>query len=404
MNSGLIDENMRLRSTLGALSSLFSDPTQGSRLPDIGVNITELKTAVERNDKYYLLDLGEKLRERVGMYGREAQTQQLLKEQSNAVDVPSSASAPNTEHSGPEDHSKKDDPIFDPIFGSLTAKAETHLLEKMRQSGHSFESGGLGMLFAQKSPGKDDGSHGANAESSTAQSRERDEHVAAVNASGAGRTSEIAELWHVIEQSNRTDMSGTSGLSGGTSHEHNRPTAVSHANNAATNSTSNTSTPIDFNEYLHASLLGGLGSLDDQGSAGTNLNQFTFPNGPSPPGFQMPDFANLGNTINFQSSYNSNAPPAPYQSHGFGSSINSFLQPPLLHTVPSPAFGIPTSSSSGLDASPHDRLQASISDAAVPNLYSTTPAMSPAIPSLQLAALKQTSKTLHKQAKQLIKL
>jgi hypothetical protein len=159
MTSVLIDENMKLRSTLGALSTLFADPTQGSRLPEVGIDIHRLKEAVERNDKNYLLEVGEVLRDKIGMHTREAHAtknvNQARDKQSDEVVV--KAPTPNpalNERIAAKASGIDREAVEAPIFGNLTARAENELFDKIRLSGQNFESGGLGMLTTSGSPPK----------------------------------------------------------------------------------------------------------------------------------------------------------------------------------------------------------------------------------------------------------
>lgn len=375
----LIDENMKLRATLGQISSLFADPTQGSRLPDIGIDIHKLKEAVERNDKTYLLDLGESLRERVGMHSREAQAERAVKDIQGGAGDSAAGKGPSPMINMVESAQKTDVTSHsEPIFGELTARAEKELLEKIRISGQSLEQGGLGMLTTPRSPvkGSDPALEGSKEGSSG-------------NDDGTGQpaTTKIEELFRVFEHTTKMDQ--VAGIS--SSAQRAQPAQTSQAAPG-----SSTGTPVDFNEYLHSDLLNNNSNNDILG--GIDFNQFLFPNGPSPPGFQMPDFTNLGMGM---SSYNSM--PAPYNSNNFSNNHTaSFLQPQLQHTAPSPGFAIPSSATTPLPKqSPTDgQINANGLSS-----FGSISSMSPAgYGSVQLSALKETSKTLHKQAKQLIKL
>lgn len=371
----LIDENLKLRSTLGAISTLFQDPTQGSRLPDVGIDVHKLKEAVERNDKSFLLDLGEKLRDRIGMHSREAQATSLVKEAqeksseatnrtSSMVNMVEVQNGSNEGKSGSEDG---------PIFGKLTARAEAELLEKLRISGESLESGGLGLLTAPHSPLK-----AGNSNSHTSNS----------DASAQQVPTQFDELFRVIDHTTKMNKVATTE---GTYTEHSAKPSLGHTAPQG----SSTGTPVDFSEYLHANLLNH-SSHDDL--ANMDFNQFLFPSGPSPPGFQMPDFTNLGMRM---PSYD--PPTSSYPTNSFIPNVNNFLQPPLHQTAPSPAFGTaPSASSTFLKDSPNDGFTHSTGLSNFASMSSVSPAGGAS--TSQIASLKETSRTLHKQAKQLIEL
>lgn len=374
----LIDENMKLRATLGAVSSLFVDPTQGSRLPDVGIDIHALKEAVERNDKSYLLDLGEMLRDRVGMHSREAHAVKVVnqsqKTSTNAFTQPTpmlnmvdlQARKPNEENS----------PGEAPIFGRLTARAENELLEKIRLSGESFDSGGLGMLSTPGSPPK---MADKNLQNQTNESK------ATADRSELPKPAPLEELTRAFQRTSKMDTVAESSPV-------NRPAnpSLSHEGQG-----SSTGTPVDFNQYLHTHLLNSGGGYDELASM--DINQFLFPNGPSPPGFQMPDFTSLG--MNMPSYNLSNT--APYPTNTFNAIPGSFLHPTLQNTAPSPALGLPSGPSSFLKDSPSEGYAHPAGLSTFTSLSSASPA---GTSSSQLQALKDTSKSLHKQARQLIKL
>lgn len=381
---------MKLRATLGQMSSLFADPTQGSRLPDVGVDIHKLKEAIERNDKTYLLDVGELLRARVGMHSREAQAERNVKQaqSNNHKDKEDSDKAGTAGGKGSSstminmveytDNTKSSDQ--EPIFGSLTAKAERELLEKIRQSGDTLENGGLGLLSTPGSPRKDS--------ASTANGSHTDAAAGTANASGLPAHAPTGGLFSVFGHTNAGDAPARDGNTS------NQPPPVTQ-----TGTGSSTGTPVDFNEYLHADLLSTSNSHSNL-LGGLDFNQFLFPNGPSPPGFQLPDFTNLGSSM---SSYNNLATGYPASNQFSHNQAASFLQPHLQHGAPSPAFGMSSSSNTPL---PPKQLptDGQITSNGISS-FGTVPSVSSAGQgTLQLSALKEASKTLHKQAKQLIKL
>lgn len=375
MTSVLIDENMKLRSTLGALSTLFADPTQGSRLPEVGIDIHRLKEAVERNDKNYLLEVGEVLRDKIGMHTREAHAtknvNQARDKQSDEVVV--KAPTPNpalNERIAAKASGIDREAVEAPIFGNLTARAENELFDKIRLSGQNFESGGLGMLTTSGSPPKGAGQ--------TLQAHPTDTGHGP-EASASKHQTQMEELFQTFEATNKRDEGGSY--------------SADPSNHGAQGSS--TGTPVDFNEYLHSNILnsGGSGDLNNM-----DFNQFLFPSGPSPPSFQMPDFTNLGMHL---SPYNSTHANAQYPTNTFNTTPSSFLQPHLQHTAPSPAFGLPSGASSFLKESPSEGNTHSTGLSNFTPLSSVDP---PGTSSNQLNSLKATSKTLHKQAKQLIKL
>lgn len=413
---------MKLRSTLGALSSLFADPTQGSRLPDIGVDIHGLKAAVERNDKSYLLDLGELLRERVGMHkqGHQAEKGMQKQEQGSSVDSPSnqpevsrlrepnskrapynafeaepvvfgelteqgekmaqqrqdkSSGSTSRQLEAPnlwEPSSKKDALEMEaPIFGSLTAKAEKELLEKIRISGETFESGGLGMLNGPRSPLKGN-----------------DNKADEISSMQQEPMSSMEELYRVFQQTTKMEEVAPAQTSANT---------YSHQ---ATGQGSSTGTPVDYNEYLKSSVLNG--GNDD--IMNMDFNQFLFPSGPSPPGFQMPDFTNLGlPSIPAYGSHN-----APYTSANAyaAATPSTLLQPPHSYSASStPAFGLPSSASPSAFPSKISETDNAVNTTAQPtSVVSAISASLGGATSKSYADLREASKTLHKQAKQLIKL
>lgn len=369
--SVLIDENMKLRATLGQISTLFADPTQGSRLPDIGVDIHKLKEAVERNDKLYLLDLGDLLRERVGKRTKESQAAKQTAESSEKSKedgriVPKAAG----------DHQTSQDPSkHEPIFGSLTARAEKELLDKMQETGQSFETG-LGTLTAPHSPLK---------ASNAAQPQARNGDTGDIDASGQSKTTQIEELFRIFQHTTQMEQAAGSSASA------EQPRAGS--SHSAQGNNSSTGTPNDFSEYLQTNL----SQSNHDNSGALDFNHFLFANGPSPPGFQMPDFSSFGlNMPQFSSTA------TPYPTSNINDTANAFLHPQIPSLAPSPAFGLAAGDiGSFFKDAP---LSGNAASTTLSNL-TPTPAISPAVlPSAPTASLKETSKTLHKQATQLIKL